>query len=46
MKNERYTRIVLVFILTGVVLPPLLIGTFLFLTPSMTPEEAAQLMRD
>jgi rhodanese-related sulfurtransferase len=46
MKNGRYHRIALVIILVGLVLPALMMGMFLFFTPSVSPEEAAQVMRD
>src|SRR3990172_8584262 len=46
MKNEKYLRIALVLIFVGLVLPAVVTGLFLFFTPSVSPEEAAQLLRD
>ncbi len=46
MKNRKLNRIAIAIILTGLVLPPLLTGSFLSLTPSIPPEEAAHLLRD
>ena len=46
MNSNRLHRIVAALIIIGLVLPPLIIGSFLVSIPSITPEQAAGLMNE
>lgn len=44
MKTENLYRIVKTVLIAGLILPPILVGAILFLSPSITPEEASRII--